>query len=309
VQAPPPDAPIAIATNSNNDLIFYNKVCGTTADLFFFTMHYLQITIPTTDAPLQEILIAQLSALGYEGFEQEETFLRAFLPEDRFDSASLNSLLAPWQLTYDQDRLEERNWNEEWEKNFQPVVVEGFCGIRAHFHAPTPGVRYDLVITPKMSFGTGHHATTYMMVQEMEHLDFQAQRVLDFGTGTGVLAILAEQRGAREVVAIDHDDWSIENARENTAANHCTRISVIKTDTIPPTPFDIILANINKHVILQQLPAIGQHLKEGGVILLSGLLQEDEQDIREAAALNNLPISERMTKGNWICLKAGKKTK
>jgi ribosomal protein L11 methyltransferase len=275
-------------------------------------MHYLQITIPTTDTSLQEILIAQLSALGYEGFEQEETLLRAFLPEAQFDIASLDALLAPWQLTATQHRLEDRNWNEEWEKNFQPVVVEGFCAIRAHFHAPIPGVQYDLLITPKMSFGTGHHATTYMMIQAMQHLDFQGQRVLDFGTGTGVLAILAEQRGAREVIAVDHDDWSIENARENSINNHCTRISIVKTDTIPPPAsalFNIILANINKHVILQQLYAIGQQLKEGGVILLSGLLQEDEHDIRQAAALSNLPISIVMTKGNWICLKAEKKTK
>jgi len=275
-------------------------------------MLYLQITIPTADPSLQEILIAQLSALGFEGFEQEETFLRAFLPEDQLDQASLDALLASWKLTATQDRLEERNWNEEWEKNFQPIIVEGFCGIRAHFHEPIPGLQHDLVITPKMSFGTGHHATTYMMIQAMQHLDFAQKRVLDFGTGTGILAILAEQRGAAEVIAIDHDDWSIDNARENISANHCTRITVVRTDRVPEPAaphFDIILANINKHVILQQLTEIGQQLKEGGVILLSGLLLEDEQDIREATAKNNFPISERMTNGAWICCKAEKKTK
>jgi ribosomal protein L11 methyltransferase len=165
-----------------------------------------------------------------------------------------------------------------------------------------------------MSFGTGHHATTYMMIQAMEHLDFRGRLVLDFGTGTGVLAILAERLGAREVIAIDNDDWSIDNARENIKENGCTRITIRKADAIPPvTPlnslFDIILANINKHVILEQLPVIGQHLKPGGVILLSGLLQDDEKDIREAAAVNNISISVRMTKGSWICLKAEKESK
>ena len=273
-------------------------------------MHYLQITIPAADPSLQEILIARLSALGYEGFEQQDSSLQAFLPEEQFDGDALDDLLARWQLHYTRQRLEERNWNEEWEKNFHPVVVDGFCAIRASFHAPIPSVRHELIITPKMSFGTGHHATTYMMIEAMEHLDFNGRRVLDFGTGTGVLAILAERLGAREVVAVDHDDWSIDNARENISINQCTRINVIKADAIPPgPPFDIILANINKHVIVEQMHAIGQQLKDGGVILWSGLLLDDENDIRETAAGNNLPISVRMTKGSWICLKAEKKTK
>ena len=277
-------------------------------------MHYLQITIPAADPSLQEILIAQLSTLGYEGFEQQDNSLQAFLPEASFDSSALDAFLSSYSLTYTQEKLEERNWNEEWEKNFHPVIVEEFCAIRAFFHDPVPGVKHELVITPKMSFGTGHHATTYMMIQAMEHLDFRGRLVLDFGTGTGVLAILAERLGAREVIAIDNDDWSIDNARENIKENSCTRITVRKADAIPQiiplnSLFDIILANINKHVILEQLPMIGQHLKPGGVILFSGLLQDDEKDIREAAAVNNISISVRMTKGSWICLKAEKESK
>jgi ribosomal protein L11 methyltransferase len=276
-------------------------------------MHYLQITIPAADPSLQEILIARLSALGYEGFEQQDSSLLAFLPEEQFDGGALDDLLTRWQLHYTRQRLEERNWNEEWEKNFHPVVVDEFCAIRASFHGPIPGVQHELIITPKMSFGTGHHATTYMMIGAMQHLDFNGRRVLDFGTGTGVLAILAERLGAGEVIAIDHDDWSIDNARENVAVNHCTHITVLRSDGFPANPapdgetfgaFDIILANINKHVILEQMHAIGQQLKEGGVILWSGLLLDDENDIREAAAGNHLPISVRMTKGSWICLKA-----
>jgi len=273
-------------------------------------MNHLQITIPTTDSDIQEILIALLSTLGYEGFEQQDAALQAFVPEEQFDAGALDEILRPKGLSYSMERLEERNWNEEWEKNFQPVQVEGFCAIRAHFHAPIPGVVHELVITPKMSFGTGHHATTYMMLQAMKDLDFRGRRVLDFGTGTGVLAILAERLGAGEVLAIDNDDWSIDNALENVATNHCTHITVRKSDSIPAgEPFDIILANINKHVIVSQLVVIGQQLAPEGVILLSGLLVDDIKDIESEALRNNLSISLRMTKGSWICLQSEKLTK
>ena len=273
-------------------------------------MNHLQITIPTTDADIQEILIALLSTLGYEGFEQQDAVLQAFVPEEQFDAGALDEVLRPKGLSYSTVRLEERNWNEEWEKNFQPVQVEEFCAIRAHFHAPIPGVLHELVITPKMSFGTGHHATTYMMLQAMKDLDFRGRRVLDFGTGTGVLAILAERLGAGEVLAIDNDDWSIDNALENVATNHCTRIMVRKSDSIPAGElFNIILANINKHVIVSQLVVIGQQLAPGGVILLSGLLVDDIKDIESEALRNNLSISLRMTKGSWICLQSEKMTK
>jgi len=271
-------------------------------------MHYLQIAIPTPDPSLQEILIARLSALGYEGFEEHDDYLDAYIPETNFDAQALQDILLGHQLTCHTERLEQRNWNEEWEKNFQPVVVDDFCAIRAGFHAPIARVEHELVITPKMSFGTGHHATTYMMIDAMRRLDFTGKSVFDFGTGTGVLAILAERLGARQVLAIDHDDWSIDNAGENSRENHCNAITLIKSDTVPSQPngFDIILANINKHVILQHLPLIGQQLRKGGVILLSGLLVEDEPEIRAAAVKNNLPISVRMTKGNWICLECRK---
>lgn len=273
-------------------------------------MNHLQITIPTTDADIQEILIALLSTLGYEGFEQQDAALQAFIPEEQFDAGALDEILRPKELSYSMLRLEERNWNEEWEKNFQPVQVEGFCAIRAHFHAPVPGVIHELVITPKMSFGTGHHATTYMMLQAMKDLDFQGRRVLDFGTGTGVLAILAERLGAGQVLAIDNDDWSIDNASENVAANHCTRVTVQKAERIPATQtFDIILANINKHVIVSQLAVMEQQLAPEGVILLSGLLVDDIKDIESEAVRNNLSISLKMTKGSWICLQSGKMSK
>jgi ribosomal protein L11 methyltransferase len=267
-------------------------------------MNYLQITIAVTDPEIRGILIAGLSENGYEGFEEEDRSLRAFIPEDRFDADLLAILLSAWRLNFEKDRLPERNWNEEWEKNFEPVIIDGFCGIRAFFHPPAAGVKYDLVITPKMSFGTGHHATTRMMVRAMRDLDMNGRNVLDFGTGTGVLAILAEKSGAAAVLAIDNDDWSIANARENVLVNGCSRISVEKMETTPDKElFFIILANINKNVILSQLQALGQHLMPNGVILLSGLMREDLVEIENRAAQNRLTISGRMTEDNWLCLK------
>jgi ribosomal protein L11 methyltransferase len=274
---------------------------------------HVQVTIPTKD--FQEVLIALLGEMGYEGFEQEEEQLQAFIGEPAFDEAALRELLEAHGLPYTLQRIGERNWNKEWEATFQPVVVDGFCAIRAHFHPPMPEVEHELIITPKMSFGTGHHATTYMMLQAMRALDLRGKRVLDFGTGTGVLAILAERLGADSVVAIDNDDWSIENASENIGENRCTRIQVLKRDQVADVegPFDVILANINKHVIIRQLDALAQQLMEDGVIVLSGLLQDDAEDIENEAAKNNLSVSGRMTslmsRGSWICLKTGKKPK
>jgi len=272
-------------------------------------MNYIQVTIASGEVEEQEMFIALMAAIGYEGFEQEEKLLRAFIPEEQFDHGMLLSLLEPMGAKFETERIKETNWNEEWEKNFQPVIVDGFCAIRAHFHAPIAGVEHELVITPKMSFGTGHHATTFMMIQAMQQLDFKDRRVFDFGTGTGVLAILAERLGATSVLATDNDDWSIENARENVTNNGCSRIQVVKMDTVPEGPFDIILANINKHVIISQLSALGQQLNPGGVILLSGLLGNDFQDIENEAVKNNISISVRMTKGSWICLLAEKRLK
>jgi ribosomal protein L11 methyltransferase len=254
-----------------------------------------------------DVLIALLMDLDFEGFEEAEDALHGFIREDRLNIEGLSIVLDPLHIKYTLTEIPERNWNEEWEKNFDPVVVDDFCAVRAHFHAPIAGVKHDLLITPKMSFGTGHHATTYMMMESMQHLDFVKKRVLDFGTGTGVLAILAEKLGAMAVLAIDHDDWSVENARENITENHCSTIMVNKMDFIPSAEkFDIVLANINKNVILQQLHAIGQQLTVRGVILLSGLLIDDFEDIEREVVANSYSVSGRMTKGNWICLKVEK---
>jgi len=270
-------------------------------------MNHLQVTIAVPDPAQQEILLALLTELGYEGFEQQENVLLAFLPQADFDATALETILRPEGYPYTTTVLPEKNWNEEWQMNFTPVQVGEFCAVRAHFHPAIPGVTHELVITPKMSFGTGHHATTYMMLQEMQNLDFLRKTVLDFGTGTGVLAILAEKLGAAQVLAIDKDDCSIENAKENITENHCINTSVLKSDAIPrDRTFNIILANINKHVLLREMAEMRQQLKAGGVILMSGLLHEDFEDIENEAGSCKLSVSTRMTRGSWICLKLEK---
>jgi ribosomal protein L11 methyltransferase len=183
-------------------------------------------------------------------------------------------------LTYIASEIEKQNWNEVWESNFEPVQVEDFVGIRASFHQPIQGVEHEIVITPKMSFGTGHHATTYLVMQAMRQLDWKNKSVFDFGTGTGILAILAEKLGAESVLAIDNDDWCIENATENVVINLCSKIKIAKANSAEMgRRFDIILANINKHIILSNITYLGNSLQKGGLILLSGLLEEDESDI------------------------------
>ena len=268
----------------------------------------IEVTIKTDQ--WQEVLIALMSEMGYEGFEQEGELLRAYAPEKRFDLAALKELLAQYQLEHEERRLEERNWNEEWEKNFQPVTIGTFCAVRADFHEPIAGVEHELLITPKMSFGTGHHATTHMMIEAMQHLELRGKRVLDFGTGTEVLAILAEKLGAAEVVGIDNDDWSIANAQENIEVNGCNLVKLRKIDSVSAlrNRFDVLLANINKHVIIAEMAAMEQHLGKGGVILLSGLLENDYEDIENEAVKSGLSVSGRGMKGAWICVKLQKAT-
>lgn len=270
-------------------------------------MNHLQITFVVTDPTQQDILVALLTELGYEGFEQREDSLLAFLEEGKFDAAALDGIIRRFSLNYTTTLLAERNWNEEWERNFDPVQVGDFCAIRAHFHPPISGVKHELVITPKMSFGTGHHATTHMMIQAMQHVSFTGKTVLDFGTGTGVLAILAERLGAAFVHAIDNDDWSIENARENIRENHCVKVRVEKLSAVPQSRlYDIILANINKHILLHSMAGMGQQLKEEGVILMSGLLIDDFEEIENQALKTNLSVSAKTRCGSWICLKIEK---
>jgi ribosomal protein L11 methyltransferase len=178
-------------------------------------MAYIEIRFIEPSEEASDILIAMLSDLQYEGFEEEENILKAFIPKSLFNEERLKEIEEEFQLKYSVTELPDTNWNKVWESNFQPVIVENFCVVRAGFHEPIKDVEHEIIITPKMSFGTGHHATTYMMLQQMKDIDFKGKHVMDFGTGTGVLAILANKLGAASVIAIDSDSWSIENAAEN----------------------------------------------------------------------------------------------
>jgi ribosomal protein L11 methyltransferase len=261
-------------------------------------MNTIKISI-TAGEEVQDILISSLSELGATGFEQQDNILLAYFPELDFNSYEVNKILKPYPHSL--ETIEEQNWNHVWESNFQPVVVDDFCAIRADFHEPILNVEHEIIITPKMSFGTGHHATTYMMVSQMRNMDLTGKSVFDFGTGTGILAILAEKLGAMEIFAIDVDDWSITNTLENMERNGCEKIKVMLTSILPERKFDVVLANINRHVIEQYLPSLKIILAEDGKILFSGLLVEDATFIIEKCGAD-FKLEKREEKNNWLSL-------
>lgn len=265
---------------------------------------YIQIALTGMDDVMKkELAIALLSELECNGFEEEGDVLKAYIEEGVFDEKEFKIMAEGNAISYSLSGIKEENWNSVWESQFEPVVVDDFAAIRASFHGPITHVQYEIVITPKMSFGTGHHATTYMMMQQMSKLKFNGTAVFDFGTGTGILAILAEKMGAASVLGIDNDNWSIENAVENVAANDCSHI-VIEQNDHPDTgqKFDIILANINKHILLGYMNQLAVQLKQDGVLLLSGLLEEDETDIVEAVKRAGLSPIETVKRSKWICV-------
>ena len=262
-------------------------------------MNSIQISIEANEAE-QEILVSELMELGADGFEQSANYLLAYFPELNFNSYEVNKVLEDHHFTT--TVIEEQNWNEVWEKNFQPVLIHDFCAVRAGFHEPVAGVEHEIIITPKMSFGTGHHATTYMMIEQMKGISFRDKKVFDFGTGTGILAILAEKLGASSVLAIDIDEWSMENAKENVQGNSCNKINLELSAKIPGGPFDIILANINRNVILDHLPQLKHSLVSKGSLLLSGLLTTDEEDIINACNQLGFTLSKKSERNNWISL-------
>jgi ribosomal protein L11 methyltransferase len=268
-------------------------------------MNYLQIEFEIENAVENEILIALLSNAGFESFEEAEDSLKAFIKEVGFVEDSLEDILKIVPVNYAITVVPQQNWNAQWESSFEPIIVNDFVAIRASFHQPIESVEHEIIITPKMSFGTGHHATTYMMIEQMEALDFEGKTVVDFGTGTAVLAILAEKMGALFIDAIDYDEWSIENSVENAAANNCTKINLVKAETITGSIlYDIILANINLNVILENLPAIKAVSKNGTLILLSGFIKADELIMIHALSENVILPLKVIQKGEWICILA-----
>lgn len=267
-------------------------------------MDHCQITIPVTEESTRDILVAQLTELGFDGFEESETVLKAYIEEELLNEKELKQIVELYGLTYSKSFIKKENWNAVWESNFEPVLVDDFVGVRAGFHAPLNGVQYEIVITPKMSFGTGHHATTYSVMQLMKEIDFQDKSVFDFGTGTGILAILAEKLGATEVLAVDYDDWCVENASENTLINQCQFVDIQKDDTAKTKKtYQVVIANINKNIILDNLDHLAKALVARGEIILSGLLLEDETDLLSACKPLGWQHIKTVQRGTWIAMR------
>lgn len=265
---------------------------------------YIQIEFQNVSTEQSDLLLAELNMIGFDGFEENENCLKAFIPSTDFDEAAVKEIAEKNVVTFTKSEIEETNWNAVWESSFQPVIVDDFVGIRADFHEPIAGVEYEIVITPKMSFGTGHHATTYMMIQQMREIDFTGKTVFDFGTGTGILSILAEKLGAEKILAIDYDEWSIANTAENLERNNCTKSKLKKADNAQgEEQYGIILANINKNVILDNFSSLVKQVEAGGTLLLSGLLIDDEKDILSQASKYPLIFNGKSTRNNWISLR------
>ena len=288
---------------------------------------YIQIAFNFDNQEQFEMLVAQLSALGFEGFNEEEIsqgindgvkmsnklgegagHCKTFVLKTDFEANLLDNeldiIFKQHSLTYTKSVIKEENWNALWESNFEPVRVANFVGIRANFHPHfEPKVAYEIEITPKMSFGTGHHATTFTVIELMESMDFKGKSVYDFGTGTGILAILAEKLGAASVLAVDNDDWCIENSIENVQNNGCQLIRVEKVETAyQKENFDIIIANVNRHIIEANMLELTQLASSASTLVLSGLLIEDQADMIQLANNNGWNFLKSRPLNGWVSL-------
>ena len=284
-------------------------------------MNYWKYTIHTAPETA-EILLAYLSEAPFDTFEETPEGLNAYLPADSASSGVsstpetsgevesveilLSRLQSQFRFSWSKSFLPAQNWNEIWESNFPPVVVEDFCAVRADFHAPIPGVQHELVINPKMAFGTGHHETTWMCLRALRDLPCPGARLLDYGCGTGVLAILAARLGAANVEAVDIEEESYRNTLENSAINGVSEQITARRgtlDAVQGRDFDGIMANINRNVILDSLPRLAELLRPGGWLLVSGILQQDGAVVTEAAAEAGFVLQSKAQRGNWLCIR------
>lgn len=271
-------------------------------------MHYTRLRV-TCGESLRDLLTAQLSELGFDAFLETDDGFEAYTGEGPYDHQATIKLLQgysaeqPVRFTF--DTIEKRNWNEEWERSYQPIDVEGKCLIRADFHPPDPRYPYDIIITPRMSFGTGHHQTTWLMIKSQMEIDHRGKRVMDAGCGTAILSIMAEKLGAREVEAFDIDEWSIVNGMDNVAVNQCENIRIQQGSIAELSlqgMFDIILANINKNVLLSEMKLYAGVLNAGATLLLSGFYTGDIDDLLETAYPLGLKELFRDEKETWAVL-------
>ena len=258
--------------------------------------------------PGAEILIAQLAELDFESFDETEDGVKAYIQsvlnhDEILESVSiLNN--PDFETSYTISLIEPVNWNEEWEKNFEPIEVDGLCSVRAPFH-PKPDTEFDIVIEPKMSFGTGHHETTHLMIKHLLKLDVQGLKTLDMGCGTGILAILAAQKGATPVDAIDIDPWCYENTVENAERNEVSHIKAYEGDValLEGKNYDLIIANINRNILIADIPAYAKCLNHEGILLLSGFYTQDIPTITEVCNQHGLNFIMNFEKNNWVACK------
>ena len=272
-------------------------------------MNYIEYDFTVSPTEMgAEILMAELAEVGFDSFEDTPTGIKAYIPKDSWNEHILQDIYLlsnpEFTISYQITEIEQVNWNEEWEKNFSPIVVEDLCTVRANFH-PVPNTRYDIVITPKMSFGTGHHETTYMMLQQLLPLSLEDAKVLDMGCGTGILAIMAALRGARDITAIDIDPWCVENATENVQQNDCSFITIKEGDVslIAGEQYNLILANINRNILLSDIPAYTQALLSQGLLLVSGFYEEDLPVIKEKCQEVGLTYLSHIERNRWVSAK------
>jgi len=256
-----------------------------------------------------EILIAELSMLDYDSMMETDSGLEAYIKPEKFNENDIKDLINQYQevspISYEIEEVKERNWNEEWEKNYEPIKVDDKVLVRSTFHEVDVSVPYEVIINPRMSFGTGHHATTYLMIKNQLEIDHKGKRVLDAGCGTAILAVMAEKLGAADVIAYDNSSWSTENAPENVELNNCKHIQVLEgtIDTLNlEGTFDIILANINRNVLLDEMPQYIEHLSDRGLIVFSGFYEINEEDLRNAAKSSGLQLETKHTRDGWSSL-------
>lgn len=258
-------------------------------------------------APATEILIAELGEAGFESFVETKTGLSAYILKSEWEESVLDGLFVlknpDFNISWTFKEIAQQNWNAEWEKNFRPISVSGQCMVRAPFH-DSEEVEYDIVIEPKMSFGTGHHETTHMMLQHILDAEMEGKSVLDMGSGTGVLAILAQMKGAVHVDAIDIDEWCYLNALENVERNHCD-INVCQGNSslLTNKKYDIILANINRNILLKDISVYADCLNPNGALFLSGFYLEDLDIISSKCEGYGLEYVKNFEKNNWVAVK------
>jgi ribosomal protein L11 methyltransferase len=271
-------------------------------------MYYTRLQV-VCDPAFSEIFIAEIAEAGFDSFMETENGFEAFVEEDHFDQSMINEIQERYQdqttFTFQFDKIEKRNWNEEWERSYQPINVENQCLIRAEFHPSDKNIPYDIVITPKMSFGTGHHQTTYLMIKQQMQIDHMGKRVMDAGCGTAILSIMASKLGATEIEAFDIDEWSVINGKENQEVNGCANITLQQGKISEVTlagKFDIILANINKNVLLAEIKIYQSYLPANGLLLLSGFYTHDINDLLVEGSRHDLVEVRRDERETWASL-------